>query len=151
MKWFGIPAALTVVAVGAIWLTRQGPVVVDAQLATDNTQASPVSTQTVETKTTEGTAPANQEPGRDQVSHSHAASAATDAHGKPISDHASKMSPPVKEALKQGLLLESSMDVVELPDGRVKLPSNGRFTQMPVAVTEEDGSISVREYVTAPQ
>jgi hypothetical protein len=40
------------------------------------------------------------------------------------------------------------MDVIKHPDGSIELPSNGRFSQMPVAVEMPDGSIKIKEYST---
>lgn len=65
--------------------------------------------------------------------------------------HYEKVDDEVKQALRQGLLHEAPIEVIEQSEGRIKIPSNGRFTQAPVAVTKDDGSVSIKEYATAPQ
>ena len=64
--------------------------------------------------------------------------------------HFDRLAPEVQQALKDSLLLEGPMEVIYQPDGSIKLPSNGRVTQMPVAVQMPDGSIEVREYSNIP-
>ncbi|EAT12182.1 hypothetical protein HF888_05205 [Bermanella marisrubri] len=61
------------------------------------------------------------------------------------------LDPEIREALKQQLLLEGAMETQTLPDGRVVLPSNGRTTQMPVAIQHPDGTIEIREYSVVPK
>jgi len=65
--------------------------------------------------------------------------------------HFDRLTPEVQQALKDSLLLEGPMEVIQQADGSIKLPSNGRVTQMPVAVQMPDGSIEVREYSNIPK
>jgi len=65
--------------------------------------------------------------------------------------HFDQLTPEMKQALKNRLLLEGPMKTIQRPDGSVALPSNGRFTQMPVAVQMPDGSIQIREYSQLPK
>ena len=64
--------------------------------------------------------------------------------------HIDMLSDEMKQAIKDKLLLHGPMAVIRHPDGRIELPSNGRFTQMPVAVEMPDGSIQIKEYSTLP-
>lgn len=72
----------------------------------------------------------------------------TDETGNP---HFDRLTPEVQQALKDSLLLEGPMESITRPDGSIELPSDGRFTQMPVAVQMPNGSIEVREYSTIPK
>lgn len=65
-------------------------------------------------------------------------------------EHLNQLSPEMKQAIKDKLLLHGPMEVIQHPDGSFELPSNGRFTQMPVAVQMPDGSIQIREYSHIP-
>lgn len=65
-------------------------------------------------------------------------------------EHLDQLSPEMKQAIKDKLLLHGPMEVIHHSDGSFELPSNGRFTQMPVAVQMPDGSIQIREYSYIP-
>jgi len=65
--------------------------------------------------------------------------------------HYDQMSPEVKEALKNSLLLENPVEEIIRPDGITEIRSNGRFSQMPVAVQMPDGTIQIREYSEVPK
>lgn len=65
-------------------------------------------------------------------------------------EHLKQLSPEMKQAIKDKLLLHGPMEVKQHPDGSFSLPSKGRFTQMPVAVEMPDGSIQIREYSVIP-
>tara|TARA_R110001583_G_scaffold40465_2_gene129251 strand:- start:200 stop:619 length:420 start_codon:yes stop_codon:yes gene_type:complete len=65
--------------------------------------------------------------------------------------HEDMLSEEMKQAIRDKLLFHGSMDVIKHPDGSIELPSNGRFTQMPVAVEMPDGSIQIKEYSTLPE
>ena len=71
--------------------------------------------------------------------------------GKTGNPHFDQMSPEMQQALKDSLLLEGPMETITHPDGKIELPANGRFTQMPVAVEMPDGSIEIREYSQIPK
>lgn len=71
--------------------------------------------------------------------------------GKTGNPHFDQLSPEMQQALKDSLLLEGPMETITHPDGSIELPSNGRFTQMPVAVEMPDGSIQIREYSEIPK
>lgn len=66
-------------------------------------------------------------------------------------DHWNQLSPEMKQAVKDKLLLHGPMESIQHPDGSIELPTNGRFTQMPVAVQMPDGSIQIREYSHIPE
>lgn len=78
----------------------------------------------------------------------HDKSAVTDTD---LPRHIDMLSPEMKQAIKEKLLLHGPMEVIRHPDGRIELPSNGRFTQMPVAVEMPDGSIQIKEYSKLPE
>lgn len=61
------------------------------------------------------------------------------------------LDPEIREALKKQLLLEGPMQTITRPDGRIELPSNGRTTQMPVAIQHPDGTIEIKEYSVVPK
>ncbi len=65
--------------------------------------------------------------------------------------HYDQLSPEMQKALKDSLLLEGPKKTYTRPDGSVVLPSNGRFTQMPVAVQMPDGTIKIQEYSNIPK
>ena len=87
-----------------------------------------------------------------EASHEHQGTESAEAgSGKTGNPHFDQLSPEMQQALKDKLLLEGPMETYQRPDGVIVLPSNGRFTQMPVAVQMPDGSIQIREYSTLPQ
>jgi len=65
--------------------------------------------------------------------------------------HYDQLSPEMQKALKESLLLEGPKETYTRADGSVVLPSNGRFTQMPVAVQMPDGTIKIQEYSNIPK
>jgi len=65
--------------------------------------------------------------------------------------HYDQLSPEMQKALKDSLLLEGPRETYTRADGSVVLPSNGRFTQMPVAVQMPDGTIKIQEYSNIPK
>ena len=65
--------------------------------------------------------------------------------------HQDMLSEEMKQAIRDKLLLHGPMEVIHKPDGSFELPSNGRFTQMPVAVEMPDGSIQIKEYSVLPK
>lgn len=65
--------------------------------------------------------------------------------------HLDQLSPEMRQAIRDKLLLNGPMETIEHPDGTIELPSNGRFTQMPVAVRMPDGTLEVREYSQIPE
>ncbi len=65
--------------------------------------------------------------------------------------HFDQMTPGMQQALKDSLLLEGPKETYTRADGSVVLPSNGRFTQMPVAVQMPDGTIKIQEYSNIPK
>ncbi len=81
--------------------------------------------------------------------------ASTITKGKPKvltgNPHYDQLSPEMQKALKDSLLLEGPKETYTRPDGSVVLPSNGRFTQMPVAVQMPDGTIKIQEYSNIPK
>jgi hypothetical protein len=90
----------------------------------------------------------------DEVVHSD--SNHTDNHSQADIDnkavrHEDLLTEEMKQAIRDKLLFHGSMEVIEHPDGSIELPSNGRFTQMPVAVEMPDGTIQIKEYSTLPE
>ena len=73
------------------------------------------------------------------------------APGKTGNPHFDQLTPEMQQALKDQLLLENPTTTTEGPNGAVILPSQGRFTQMPVAVQMPDGTIQIREYSSIPK
>ena len=71
--------------------------------------------------------------------------------GKTGNAHFDQLTPEMQQALKDQLLLENPTTTQEGPNGAIILPSQGRFTQMPVAVQMPDGSIEIREYSSIPK
>lgn len=71
--------------------------------------------------------------------------------GKTGNPHFDQLSPSVKKALKNSLLLENDTKTFTNPDGGVVLPTQGRSTQVTVAVQMPDGSIQIREYSNLPK
>lgn len=65
--------------------------------------------------------------------------------------HIDMLTEEMKQSIRDKLLQHGPMEVIHHPDGRIELPSNGRFTQMPVAVEMPDGSIVIKEYSELPQ
>jgi hypothetical protein len=65
--------------------------------------------------------------------------------------HEDRLSQEMKQAIRDQLLFHGPVEVIKHPDGSIELPSNGRFTQMPVAVEMPDGSIQIKEYSVLPE
>lgn len=65
--------------------------------------------------------------------------------------HQDMLTDDMKQAIRDKLLFHGKMEVIQHPDGRIELPTNGRFTQMPVAVEMPDGSIQIKEYSSLPE
>jgi hypothetical protein len=65
--------------------------------------------------------------------------------------HEDRLSQEMKQAIRDQLLFHGPVEVIKHPDGTIELPSNGRFTQMPVAVEMPDGSIQIKEYSVLPE
>lgn len=65
--------------------------------------------------------------------------------------HEDLLTEEMKQAIRDKLLFHGPMEVIRNPDGSIELPSNGRFTQMPVAVEMPDGSIQIKEYSKLPK
>lgn len=121
-----------------------------------------VNTQTTPNNVTDkATTPAAASPDHSQLKHDHGNHPATatnsdansqpPAPGKTGNPHFDQLSPEMQQAVKDSLLLEGPMKAHKRPDGTIVLPSNGRFTQMPVAVQMPDGSIQIREYSVVPK
>ena len=65
--------------------------------------------------------------------------------------HYEQLTPEMKQALKDSLLLENDTETFTKDDGTVVLPANGRSTQVSVAVQMPDGTIQIREYSNIPK
>ncbi len=146
MKYLGL-VVLIVIAI-IVGYNLQSPQLVDTQATpnSSNNKASSMSSQTDGALTHD----------HDHDSHSNttanaAASAQPPAPGKTGNPHFDQLTPEMQQAVKDSLLLEGPMKTHKRPDGTIVLPSNGRFTQMPVAVQMPDGSIQIREYSVVPK
>lgn len=65
--------------------------------------------------------------------------------------HQDMLSEEMKQAIRDKLFFHGPKEIIEHPDGRIELPSNGRFTQIPVAVKMPDGTIQIKEYSSFPE
>lgn len=65
--------------------------------------------------------------------------------------HIDMLSEEMKQSIRDKLFHHGPKDVIERDDGTIILPSNGRFTQMPVAVEMPDGTIKIQEYSVLPK
>ncbi len=65
--------------------------------------------------------------------------------------HIDMLSEEMKQSIRDKLFHHGPKDVIERDDGTIILPSNGRFTQMPVAVEMPDGTIKIQEYSVLPE
>ncbi|WP_396589058.1 hypothetical protein [Bermanella sp. R86510] len=81
--------------------------------------------------------------------HDHAHTAGSNNEAENL--HYQQLTPEMKQAIKDTLLQHGPMEVKKGSDGRIELPANGRFTQMPVAVEMPDGSIQIKEYSQLPE
>ena len=64
--------------------------------------------------------------------------------------HIDMLSPEMRQAIKDKLFHHGPKTVIYHDDGRISLPANGRYTQMPVAVQMPDGTIKIQEYSVLP-
>ena len=64
--------------------------------------------------------------------------------------HFDQLSPEIKQAVKDKLLHSEPLDITKDNKGRTVLKHNRRFTQMPVAVKNADGSVTIKEYSHIP-
>ena len=103
--------------------------------------------------------PASDDPDISALLHNHSEYRHIDQYTKPVdpaagtitsNPHLEAMTPEMKQALRDKLLLHGTMETFKQPDGNVILPSRGRSTQMPVAVEMPDGSIVIKEYSEVP-
>lgn len=66
-------------------------------------------------------------------------------------DDTPELSPEMKESLRKMLFQHGPKTTIQHPDGRIEMPMNGRYTQMPVAIQKPDGTIVIREYSVVPE
>jgi hypothetical protein len=87
--------------------------------------------------------------------HAHMAGDANNADDSSNNDamprHQDMLTEEMKQAIRDKLFFHGPKEVIKHPDGRIELPSNGRFTQMPVAVKMPDGTIQIKEYSSLPE
>ena len=87
--------------------------------------------------------------------HAHMAGDANHADDSSNNDamprHQDMLTEEMKQAIRDKLFFHGPKEVIKHPDGRIELPSNGRFTQMPVAVKMPDGTIQIKEYSSLPE
>lgn len=87
-----------------------------------------------------------------EAEHAHGANSQSPVNnGDKVIRHQDMLSEDMKQAIRDTLLFHGPMEVIRHPDGSIELPSNGRFTQMPVAVEMPDGSIQIKEYSALPE
>ena len=65
--------------------------------------------------------------------------------------HQDMLSEEMKQAIRAQLFQHGEKRTISRPDGTVIMPSDGRFTQVPVAVEMPDGSIQIKEYSELPK
>jgi len=65
--------------------------------------------------------------------------------------HIDMLSDEMKQSIRDKLFHHGPKEIIERDDGTIILPSNGRYTQMPVAVEMPDGSIKIQEYSVLPE
>lgn len=65
--------------------------------------------------------------------------------------HVDMLTEEMKQSIREQLFHHGPKRTVQMPDGTVIMPHEGRVTQMPVAVEMPDGSIVIKEYSELPQ
>lgn len=65
--------------------------------------------------------------------------------------HQDMLSEEMKQAIRDQLFQHGDKRTITRPDGTVIMSSDGRFTQVPVAVEMPDGSIQIKEYSELPK
>lgn len=65
--------------------------------------------------------------------------------------HQDQLSEEMKQSIRDQLFQHGPKRTIERPDGTVIMPSDGRFTQVPVAVQMPDGTIQIKEYSELPK
>ena len=65
--------------------------------------------------------------------------------------HQDLLSEEMKQAIRNQLFQHGEKRTITQPDGTVIMPSDGRFTQVPVAVEMPDGTIQIKEYSELPK
>lgn len=66
-------------------------------------------------------------------------------------DSVSSLTPEMKQAVNDKLLHNAPLDIQKDANGRTRLNHNGRFTSVPVAIKQPDGSIKIKEYSHIPK
>ena len=84
----------------------------------------------------------------DEENHTHTADDADQENAMPR--HQDMLTEEMKQGIRDQLLFHGPMETIENADGSVELQSNGRFTQMPVAVKMPNGTIQIKEYSKLP-
>lgn len=67
-------------------------------------------------------------------------------HTNTASSNDDAISPEIKQAIKEKLLHNAPLNVTKDAKGRTILHHEKRFTHMPVAVKQADGSVIIKEY-----
>jgi hypothetical protein len=65
--------------------------------------------------------------------------------------HQDMLSEEMKQGIRDQLFQHGEKRTITKPDGTVIMPSDGRFTQVPVAVEMPDGTIQIKEYSELPE
>jgi hypothetical protein len=71
--------------------------------------------------------------------------------GNYVPRHQDMLSDEMKQAIRDQLFQHGPKRIIKQPNGTVLMPSDGRFTQVPVAVQMPDGTIQIKEYSELPK
>ncbi len=134
-KWYVILGVTAIVAL--IFLFKAGPSVINSN---QMVKPSPQANQSKPSAQSQN----NKVPSQAYIEANPAVKSSGNAH-------LDQLSPEMKQSIRDTLLLHGPMEVIHNSDGSFELPSNGRFTQMPVAVQMPDGSIQIKEYSFIPE
>ena len=87
-----------------------------------------------------------------EAEHTHAANSQSQVGADDkVPRHQDMLSEEMKQAIRDQLFQHGPKHAIIQSDGTVIMPSNGRFTQVPVAVQMPDGTIQIKEYSELPE
>jgi cytoskeletal protein RodZ len=87
-----------------------------------------------------------------EAEHTHAANSQSRVSiDDKVPRHQDMLSEEMKQAIRDQLFQHGPKRTILQPDGTVIMPSEGRFTQVPVAVQMPDGTIQIKEYSELPE
>ncbi len=139
----GLALLLLVLAVGLRYFAG-GPMVKDLEYDVSDPSIDTVGDHHLHPQASSGVKdPAN----HDQHNHGHAEPVGPADQPR----HVDMLSPEMKQAIRDQLFHHGPKKTVQLPNGMVIMPHEGRVTQMPVAVEMPDGTIQIKEYAELPE